>query len=56
MEADLEKLSAGHQRKDFVPDPSRGCEKQYKQEEADLFKQLQIILPEETAVNIFAIS
>lgn len=39
MEADLEKLSAG-QLAALCSNLSRGCEKQYKQEEADLFKQL----------------
>ena len=39
MEADLEKLSAGHLAA-LCSNLARGCEKQYKQEEADLFKQL----------------
>lgn len=39
MEADLEKLSAG-QLAALCSNLSRGCEKQYKQEEADLFRQL----------------
>ena len=39
MEADLEKLSAG-QLAALFSNLARGCEKQYKQEEADLFKQL----------------
>ena len=39
MEADLEKLSAG-QLAALCSNLARGCEKQYKQEEADLFKQL----------------
>lgn len=39
MEADLEKLSAG-QLVALCSNLARGCEKQYKQEEADLFKQL----------------
>ena len=39
MEADLEKLSAG-QLSALCSNLARGCEKQYKQEEADLFKQL----------------
>lgn len=39
METDLEKLSAG-QLAALCSNLSRGCEKQYKQEEADLFKQL----------------
>lgn len=39
MEADLEKLSAG-QLAVLCSNLARGCEKQYKQEEADLFKQL----------------
>ena len=39
MEADLEKLSAG-QLAALCSHLARGCEKQYKQEEADLFKQL----------------
>ena len=38
-EADLEKLSAG-QLVALCSNLARGCEKQYKQEEADLFKQL----------------
>ena len=38
-EADLEKLSAG-QLAALCSNLARGCEKQYKQEEADLFKQL----------------
>ena len=39
MEADLEKLSAG-QLAALCSNLARGCEKQYKQEEADLFRQL----------------
>ena len=39
MEEDLEKLSAG-QLEALCSNLARGCEKQYKQEEADLFKQL----------------
>ena len=39
MEEDLEKLSAG-QLAALCSNIARGCEKQYKQEEADLFKQL----------------
>ena len=39
VEADLEKLSAG-QLAALCSNLGRGCEKQYKQEEADLFKQL----------------
>lgn len=39
MEADLEKLSAG-QLAALCSNLARGSEKQYKQEEADLFKQL----------------
>lgn len=39
MEADLEKLSAG-QLAALCSNLARGCEKQYKPEEADLFKQL----------------
>lgn len=39
METDLEKLSAG-QLAALCSNLARGCEKQYKQEEADLFKQL----------------
>lgn len=39
MEADLEKLSAG-QLAALCSNLARGCDKQYKQEEADLFKQL----------------
>ena len=39
MEEDLEKLSAG-QLAALCSNLARGCEKQYKQEEADLFKQL----------------
>ena len=39
VEADLEKLSAG-QLVALCSNLARGCEKQYKQEEADLFKQL----------------
>lgn len=39
MEADLDKLSAG-QLAALCSNLARGCEKQYKQEEADLFKQL----------------
>lgn len=39
MEADLEKLSAG-QLAALCSNLARGCEKQYKKEEADLFKQL----------------
>ena len=39
MEADLGKLSAG-QLAALCSNVARGCEKQYKQEEADLFKQL----------------
>lgn len=39
MEADLKKLSAG-QLAALCSNLARGCEKQYKQEEADLFKQL----------------
>lgn len=39
MEADLEKLSAG-QLAALCSNLARGCEKQYKQEEAELFKQL----------------
>lgn len=39
MEADLEKLSAG-QLAALCSNLARCCEKQYKQEEADLFKQL----------------
>ena len=39
MEADLEKLSAG-QLAALCSNLARGCEKQYKQEEADLFMQL----------------
>ncbi|MCI7356454.1 MAG: rubredoxin [Parabacteroides sp.] len=39
MEADLEKLSVG-QLAALCSNLARGCEKQYKQEEADLFKQL----------------
>ena len=39
MEADLEKLSAG-QLAALCSNLARGYEKQYKQEEADLFKQL----------------
>lgn len=39
MEADLEKLSAG-QLAALCSNLARGCEKQHKQEEADLFKQL----------------
>ena len=39
VEADLEKLSAG-QLAALCSNLARGCEKQYKQEEADLFKQL----------------
>ena len=39
MEADLEKPSAG-QLAALCSNLARGCEKQYKQEEADLFKQL----------------
>ena len=39
MDADLEKLSAG-QLAALCSNLARGCEKQYKQEEADLFKQL----------------
>lgn len=38
-EVDLEKLSAG-QLAALCSNLARGCEKQYKQEEADLFKQL----------------
>lgn len=39
VEADLEKLSAG-QLAALCSNLARGCEKQYKQEEAELFKQL----------------
>lgn len=39
MEADLEKLSAG-QLEALCSNLARGCEKQYKQEEAGLFRQL----------------
>ena len=39
MDADLEKLSAG-QLAALCSNLARGCEKQYKQEVADLFKQL----------------
>ena len=39
MEEDLENLSAG-QLAALCSNLARGCEKQYKQEEADLFKQL----------------
>ena len=39
MEEDLEKLSAG-QLAALCSNLARGCEKQYKQDEADLFKQL----------------
>ncbi len=39
VEADLEKLSAG-QLAALCSNLARGCEKQYKQEEADLFMQL----------------
>ena len=39
VEADLEKLSAG-QLAALCSNLARGCEKQYKQEEAGLFKQL----------------
>ena len=39
LEEDLEKLSAG-QLAALCSNLARGCEKQYKQEEADLFKQL----------------
>ena len=39
VEADLEKLSAG-QLAALCSNLARGCEKQYKQEEADLFRQL----------------
>ena len=39
MEEDLEKLSAG-QLAALCSNLARGCEKQYKQEEVDLFKQL----------------
>ena len=39
MDADLEKLSAG-QLAALCSNLARGCEKQYKQEEAGLFKQL----------------
>ena len=39
MDADLEKLSAG-QLAALCSNLARGCEKQYKQEDADLFKQL----------------
>ena len=39
MEEDLEKLSAG-QLAALCSNLARGCEKQYKQEEADLFKQI----------------
>ena len=39
MEADLEKLSAG-QLAALCSNLARGCEKQYKQEEAGLFRQL----------------
>lgn len=39
MEADLEKLSAG-QLAALCSNLARGCEKQYKGEEADLFRQL----------------
>lgn len=39
MEEDLEKLSAG-QLAALCSNLARGCEKQYKQEEADLFKHL----------------
>ena len=39
MEADSEKLSAG-QLAALCSNLARGCEKQYKQKEADLFKQL----------------
>ena len=39
MEADLEKLSAG-QLAALCSNLARGCEKQYKKEEAGLFKQL----------------
>lgn len=39
MEADLEKLSAG-QLAALCSNLARGCEKQYKKEEADLFRQL----------------
>ena len=39
MEEDLEKLSAG-QLAALCSNLARGCEKKYKQEEADLFKQL----------------
>ena len=39
MEADLEKLSAG-QLAALCSNLARGCEKQYKQKEADLFKKL----------------
>lgn len=39
MEEDLEKLSAG-QLAALCSNLARGCDKQYKQEEADLFKQL----------------
>ena len=39
MEADLEKLSVG-QLAALCSNLARGCEKQYKQEEAGLFKQL----------------
>ena len=49
MEADLGKLSAG-QLAALCSNLARGCEKQYKQEEADLFKQLAdyftIVVPE----------
>ncbi|MGM9970950.1 MAG: rubredoxin-like domain-containing protein [Anaeroplasmataceae bacterium] len=39
MEADLEKLSVG-QLAALCSNLARGCEKQYKQEESDLFRQL----------------
>ena len=44
MEEDLEKLSAG-QLAALCSNLARGCEKQYKQEEADLFKQLADYFP-----------
>ena len=51
MEADLEKLSAG-QLAALCSNLARGCEKQYKQEEADLFKQLaDYFTAAEPAVN-----
>lgn len=51
MEADLGKLSAG-QLAALCSNLARGCEKQYKQEEADLFKQLaDYFTAAEPAVN-----